>query len=170
MARKLLSKWGVYPLRAVMGMRVISMLALISAVVIILTEVIGRMFGKPIFVLEEICGAAFLVFIFAAIGADFVEEKHLRVAMIITRLPDKAREVLEFSLGILGLGFCVYATILWWHMTYVAFKVGAAFMTTGYPIWPAQLIALLGWIALIIAVIWFIVQKANIIFKSPRNQ
>ncbi|MFC1970432.1 TRAP transporter small permease [Chloroflexota bacterium] len=152
------------------AVQIIAKIVLIAITLIIITEVIGRTFGKPMFVLEELGGIAFAMIIFTGMSTPFVERKHLRVAILMNLMPDKARQVLEFFLGILALIFCIYTTVLWGQMTYVSFKAGSALLMMEWVIWPTQLAALLGWIALDIAVIDFTIKQAGLISKPPPKE
>ena len=133
-------------------------------------EIIIRMLGHPVFILDEIAGAALVIVTFAGLGASFIRGRHLRIDIIITRLPYKWRLWVEFLLGILALGFCIFTTVLWWDMTYSSFTGGVELYIMKLPVWPIQVIALVGWIGLIIAVTAFIVNTANQIFGSPLKE
>ena len=150
----------------------ISVIALFAIVVEILIEIIARtLFGKSVFAVIELAGLALVVITFMSLGWIFAVDGHIRLTLVIDRLSYKMRQVLEFFLGIFSLGFVCVVMYLWWHYVYSSFRVASRLMETGIPVWIPQMIALVGWGILAIALVESIVNKAGELLNAfvPAN-
>ena len=128
-------------------------------------EVMVRYFGgRSIGPTTEIGGSVLVIMTFMSLGLIFRRGGHMRIVMVLDRLPYKQRQVAEFGLGILSLVFVCFTGYLLWQMFYATFKSGSRFQVLDVVVWPVEMFALLGWGILALAVMEFTVRKGREIF------
>lgn len=140
---------------------------LIVVVLLFLESIIRKTLGYSIAVSNEAAGIGMLLFV--ALGVGYMHQKggHLRATFIVDRLPTQVSRILEFSLDILSLPLLFVFSYVWCDMTVRAYQLGSEFQMIEWPLWPFQAVALLGWVALIIAAVQRIVRGTRHIFGGP---
>lgn len=111
-------------------------------------------FGFIVPSIAEICGFLLAAASFLALAQALVSGAHIRVGMLVDRLPVSARRFTEAGVGLLAFGLALYAT---WSVGHLAWK-SLAFNDVSYgivpvPLWLPQGVMTLGLAILAIAVL-----------------
>ncbi len=124
-------------------------LAVLATFLIMVTtsaDAISRyVFNQPMAAVYEITGEYLLVAaVFLAAGYTYREGGHIRVTLLVGRLPSKAKLVANYFsqiFSIVCVGFLAYATLLQDIHVFISQKTSVGL---GYPVWPSYAIAPLG--------------------------
>jgi TRAP-type C4-dicarboxylate transport system permease small subunit len=144
-------------------------LALVSGAVIVFVEVVVRQFSMSLFVLDELGGIGMLIVALTGAAAIFRQGRHIRITLLLNRLPGKIHVVLEFFDSILAVCFAAYLTYLWWEMAYRQFESKTYFLMTHIPVWSVQVVLMLAWLALTGATLEYVVVRAKAILHVCRK-
>jgi len=122
--------------------------------VVILLQIVGRIFGFIIPSAEDVSGYALAASTFFGLAYTFHEGGHIRVTLVIQKWPAKARYVQELLVLLFGFGLACYMTYYCWHMVYESYIFEE--VSYGYipiPIWIPQIPVGLGMLALNLAIL-----------------
>jgi TRAP-type C4-dicarboxylate transport system permease small subunit len=122
--------------------------------VVILVQIVGRLFGFIIPSAENVSGYALAASTFFGLAYTFHEGGHIRVTLVIQKWSPRARFAQELAVLILGLGLACFMTFYCWHMvweSYVFEEVSHGYIPI--PIWIPQIPVGLGTLALTIAIL-----------------
>ncbi len=122
--------------------------------VVILLQIVGRIFGFIIPSAEDVSGYALAASTFFGLAYTFHEGGHIRVTLVIQKWPAKARYVQELLVLLFGFGLACYMTYYCWHMVYESYIFEE--VSYGYipiPIWIPQVPVGLGMLALNLAIL-----------------
>jgi len=137
----------------------ISAVSLIAIVAIIFAQIMVRyLFSKSLIPIDEWGGVALLIITFTSLGWVLRQGGHLRISTVVDRIPRKAHQIVGLFVGLYALAFSFYFAFLWYKLTLMSFKYGSAFLMSGMPLWPFQIVGIVGWIGIIIAEVEFIVS------------
>lgn len=134
--------------------RLVAGLLLLAGVAINFANVIGRyVFGSAIFWAEEIM--VFLLIWGVFVGAVAVAWRggHLRMDLFSTRLETPWREVVNALTVIAFIGCCLFVAVQSWGVTMLFARSGQVSVTAGVPMTVAHGALLLGFVAMVIAVL-----------------
>ena len=122
--------------------------------VIILLQIVGRIFGFIVPSAENVSGYALAASTFFGLAYTFHEGGHIRVSLVIQKWPPGARFIQELVVLIFGFGLACYMTYYCWHMVYESYIFEE--VSHGYipiPIWIPQIPVGLGMTALAVAIL-----------------
>ncbi len=122
--------------------------------VVILMQIIGRLFGFIIPSAENVSAYALAASTFFGLAYTFHEGGHIRVTLVIQRWPARWRFIQELVVLIFGLGLACYMTFYCWHMvweSYVFEEVSHGYIA--FPLWIPQIPLAIGTLALSLAVL-----------------
>lgn len=155
------------------GCGILAAVFLVMIAVLILSQVVGRLFGVVIPSADEFAGYCMSASTFLALAYTFRNGGHIRVTMVIHNAPKAvahAFEILSLALGTLIIGFFAWHTVL---MVWDSFKYND--LTQGYmpiSLWIPQSALAIGLIALFIAFIeelWQVVRGHAPVYERPTN-
>ncbi|WP_166263489.1 TRAP transporter small permease [Marinobacter caseinilyticus] len=142
--------------------------------VIILVQIVGRLFGFIVPSAENVSGYALAASTFFGLAYTFREGGHIRVTLVIQNWSAKARFVQELAVLLLGLGLASYMTFYCWHMVYESYIFEE--VSHGYipiPIWIPQIPVGLGMLAFNIAILddlIAVLRKRTPSYQSHENE
>jgi len=136
------------------GCGVLAAIALVMIALLILAQIIGRLFGFIIPSADELAGYSMGAATFLAMAYTFREGGHIRVTMIIHNLPKKVAYWLE----IICVGFAmVLAGFFAWHMVIMVWQsYQFEAVSTGHliiPLWIPQASLAFGIIVFFLALV-----------------
>ncbi len=166
----LLRKVGSFLVRGALAYENISVVALFLMAIIIFIEVIVRLAKISLFPLGEVCGTAVVIITFGVLGTLFIKERHVSVDIFINLIPYKQRQLAEAFLGILALCLTLILISLWWGMAYGMFERGSRMIISYTLRWPFEIFVMVGWLALIIGEVYFIVNKIKLFLHSSQKE
>ena len=138
----------------------LSGLAMVATFGIILLGVAARRFLWDIPGLDAYAGYAIAATLFLALPASLRHGDHIRVTMVLQRLPPRLLNVIEYwclaAASALTLFFAFYAARLVWQ-SYTYHDVSAGADVT--PLWMPQVLMLLGCIGLAVAFIDALISR-----------
>lgn len=120
--------------------------------VIVLAQVIGRLMGIAIPSADEFAGYCLSASSFLALGYALRRDAHIRVTLLIDRLPPRTRRGFEAVCAFAGLALAGYLTFFTAEMIYWSIEFGD--VTQGLvpiPLWIPQMGMMLGTAALTLA-------------------
>lgn len=126
---------------------------IVIIMLIILTQILGRMLGFIIPSAEDISGYLLAASIFFGLAYTFKEGGHIRVTILIRKLSPKARYIQELLVLIFGLGLALFIAWYSWFMVWESHAFEE--VTQGYipmPLWVVQIPVGLGATGLLLAV------------------
>lgn len=152
----------------------LSGLCIFLIMTLIMSQVIGRLFGFIVPSVEDFSGYSLAAATFLGLAYTFHEGGHIRVNLAIKFLSPKARKIQEFAIlvaAVLLCGFMSYYTIhLVWE-SYVFEEVSYGYIPI--PIWMPQVPVALGVVMLNIAIIdalWSLVTGNNPSYMSHEDE
>ena len=134
------------------GCGVLSAASIVCIALAILVEIIGRMAGVLIPAATEFAGYCLASAIFLGLAYTLTSGEHIRVSILLLRMPARARHAFEIFCLVLGTVFSIYFA---WHFcaftyeTFVFGEVGQGLIKT--PLWIPQSGLALGLVVLAIA-------------------
>jgi TRAP-type C4-dicarboxylate transport system permease small subunit len=138
----------------------LSGIAMVATLGIIMLGVAARQFLWDIPGLDAYAGYAIAATLFLALPASLRHGDHIRVSMVLTKLPPRVRNMFEYwclaAASALTIFFAFYAGRLVWQ-SYVYHDVSAAADVT--PLWIPQLFMLLGCIGFAVAFVDALVSR-----------
>jgi TRAP-type C4-dicarboxylate transport system permease small subunit len=138
----------------------LSGVAMVASFGIIMLGVAAREFLWDIPGLDAYAGYAIAATLFLALPASLRHGDHIRVTMVLTKLPPRALKIFEYwcliAASVLTIYFAIYAGRMVW-MSYVYHDVSPAADVT--PLWIPQLLMLLGCIGLAVAFVDALVSR-----------
>jgi len=79
---------------------------------IILTEVVVRLCGSSILVAQEFTRYLLVLFTFSSLAQVLKKDRHIKVTLVFSRLPQRWQQVLDFITPVLALFLVVY--MIYW--------------------------------------------------------
>ena len=113
--------------------------------VLVLAQVVGRLMGIAIPSADEFAGYCLSASSFLALGYALRSNSHIRVTLILDRLPDHRRRLVEGACVLGGLALSLYITVNTAEMVYYSLAFGD--LTQGLvpvPLWIPQSGMMLG--------------------------
>lgn len=148
-----LSLWGAY----------LSGIFLISLVVLVMTEIIGRhFFDTSTMIADEYSGYIYLSAIFLGLAYTFEQNAHIRINILSEKISKKANRKIDIIAGmisILVLAFILYRTLLFTYDSYDMDMLSEAVSET--PLYLTQIVMPVGILLFILSVLSFIIKKVK---------
>ena len=148
-----LSLWGAY----------LSGIFLISLVILVMTEIIGRhFFDTSTMIADEYSGYIYLSAIFLGLAYTFEQNAHIRINILSEKISKKANRKIDIIAGmisILVLGFILYRTLLFTYDSYDMDMLSEAVSET--PLYLTQIVMPVGILLFILSVLSFIIKKVK---------
>lgn len=118
---------------------------LIVIMLLLIIDVFGRGFSKPVHGVSELAVFAMVAVVYLGIAHTEKKRGHVRVAAVISRLPDRVRQLIERTVYLLAL---VTGALIVWA---VAVNAVSSFTsdeavagTVPLPVWPVKFVILAG--------------------------
>lgn len=148
-----LSLWGAY----------LSGIFLISLVILVMTEIIGRhFFDTSTMIADEYSGYIYLSAIFLGLAYTFEQNAHIRINILSEKISKKANRKIDIIAGmisILVLAFILYRTLLFTYDSYDMDMLSEAVSET--PLYLTQIVMPVGILLFILSVLSFIIKKVK---------
>lgn len=125
---------------------------LVGICVLVLAQVVGRLLGVAVPSADEFAGYCLSAASFLALGYALRNNTHIRVTLLIDRLPSRARRAAEALC--LALGLVLSATLTWFTAEMVWYSIEFGDLTQGLvpiPLWIPQMGMLTGVVVLTLA-------------------
>lgn len=132
---------------------------LVIMTLLILAQIAARFFGIIIPSSEDFAGWLLSATIFFGLAYTFHNDGHIRVTILLSRLRNRTKRVVEFfnlSAGILITGYLAYYTSYTAYESYIYEDVSDTYLAV--PLWIVQIPMALGSVFLAIAVIDTFIQ------------
>ncbi|WP_207060778.1 TRAP transporter small permease [Motiliproteus sp. SC1-56] len=129
-------------------------LCIVLIMLIILAQIVGRLFGFIVPSAEDFSGWALAAATFFGLAYTFREGGHIRVTLVIQSWSKRARFYQEAVVLLLALGLACFMTYYCWHMvweSYIFEEVSHGYLPI--PLWMPQVPVGIGALAFNIAVL-----------------
>ncbi|MEZ5582967.1 MAG: TRAP transporter small permease [Candidatus Competibacteraceae bacterium] len=146
-------------------------LFMVTIAVLILAQTIGRQLGFVVPDANELAGYSFAALTFLALAPTLRAGAHIRVSLLIARLPAKLQRGFEIWALTVGLGLVVYAT--WWIIDLAIGSFRYHDVSPGvmaFPLWIPQTAMAFGLIVMSLGLLEILIGAwRGIISPSPRS-
>jgi len=136
---------------------------------LVISDPILRYFvGQPLYWSNEVSTFLMVLMAFTALGITLIKGKHVRVTLIFSRLPRKVQNVLWVIISLMTIfyvGILSYAVM---RLALSSLALNAETPTAELPFFPWQVIAALGLIVFLVALVAFTVRRVAIA-RAPRE-
>ncbi len=129
-------------------------ICIILIMLIILAQIVGRMFGFIVPSAEDFSGYCLAAATFLGLAYTFRTGGHIRVTLLIHRVPEKLARVMEAFVLLLALGLTSFMSVYSIHLIWESYVFND--VSYGYipiPLWIPQIPLGLGCVALNLAVL-----------------
>ena len=138
----------------------LSAVAMVASFLIIILQVAAREFHWEVYGLDAYAGYAIAATLFLALPASLRHGDHIRVTMVISRLPPRMLNIFEYwclsAASVLSIYLAYYAgRLVWQSHTFHDISAGPDLT----PLWIPQLLMLLGSIGFAVAFIDALVSR-----------
>jgi len=146
----------------------IANICLLSALLLVTIAVVMRyVFNAPFHFTEEISGYLVIAIVFLGLADTYRARRHIRVDLVLIRLPQKVRSVLETSGHLFSLVFVLLFIWYTYQTALTSYQVGrVSFGIWQVPLYVPQLLIPIGLLTLAIQIIAHIIKK----FQTPRTK
>jgi TRAP-type C4-dicarboxylate transport system permease small subunit len=131
-------------------------------VLVCLNVILRYVFGQPIYWGDEVMIYLMVLLVFLGFGYMLIENRHVRMTAIMERLSVRTQNILWVIISLLGIGYFIILLLAGIYITKDSFQIGFISTITGWPIGPWQLVVCLGLAILLMASIWFAINKVRI--------
>ena len=131
-------------------------------VLVCLNVILRYVFGQPIYWGDEVMIYLMVLLVFLGFGYMLIENRHVRMTAIMERLSVRTQNILWIIISLLGIGYFIILLLAGLYITTDSFQIGFISTITGWPIGPWQVVMCLGLAILLLASIWFTINKVRI--------
>ncbi len=124
--------------KVAIGLSGVGMILLASALVV--DASMRTLFNMPILALDRIAEALLVWIIFAAFAYALITHAHVRVTLVVDRLPHRIRLGCEIFSNLVGLGFFAILTFVTWSYFWESWVIREViYGPVRMPFWPIKL-------------------------------
>jgi TRAP-type C4-dicarboxylate transport system permease small subunit len=131
-------------------------------ILVCLNVILRYVFGQPIYWGDEVMIYLMILMVFLGFGYMLIENRHVRMTAVMERLSVRTQNILWVIISLLGVGYFVFLLLAGLYITSDSFQIGFISTITGWPIGPWQVVICLGLGVLLMASIWFTVNRIRI--------
>ena len=156
--------WPAIVARAIInGAMFLANLCMAGMLVLVCLNVILRYaFGQPLYWGDEVMIYLMILLVFLGFGYMLIENRHVRMTAIMEKLTVRTQNILWVIISLLGIGYFIFLLLASLYITVDSFQTGFISTITGWPIGPWQVVICLGLVVLLIASIWFTINRVRI--------
>ncbi len=131
-------------------------------ILVCLNVILRYVFGQPIYWGDEVMIYLMILLVFLGFGYMLIENRHVRMTAIMERLSVRTQNVMWVIISLLGIGYFVFLLLAGIYITVDSFQIGFISTITGWPIGPWQVVMCLGLVILLMASVWFTINRIRI--------
>jgi C4-dicarboxylate transporter, DctQ subunit len=131
-------------------------------ILVCLNVILRYVFGQPLYWGDEIMIYLMILMVFLGFGYMLIENRHVRMTAIMERLSERTQNIMWVIISLLGIGYFSFLLLAGLYITIDAFQIGFISTITGWPIGPWQVVVCLGLGILLMASVWFAVNRVRI--------
>lgn len=103
----------------------LAVIAAIASLVMVVVGVVGRyVLHVGVVFVDEYAGYALVVMAFMGLAHTLTAGKHIRIDVVVTLLPEKARAWLDVCTAIVAFGTCILVGVQGWQRAMTSYTVG----------------------------------------------
>lgn len=137
-----------------------------AILILILLQMLGRVVEIVIPGIDDFAGYAVVASAFMGLAATMHEHGHIRVQLLLQRLPQRLADQCELACGVVGVvtvAFMLYCAIDFVHDSYILHEVAGGLLAT--PLWIVQSPLVAGTGLMLISMLEFTINAAGVVFK-----
>ena len=164
--------WPAIVARAIInGAMFLANLCMAGMLVLVCLNVILRYaFGQPLYWGDEVMIYLMILLVFLGFGYMLIENRHVRMTAIMEKLTVRTQNILWVIISLLGIGYFIFLLLASLYITVDSFQIGFISTITGWPIGPWQVVICLGLAVLLMASIWFAINRVRIARSGQREK
>jgi C4-dicarboxylate transporter DctQ subunit len=114
---------------------------------------------------DEICAFLVIFVVFLGTGSALIEERHIRVTAVLSKLPVQAQNIVQVICGVIALLFVGYLGYSITQVALISLEIHARTMN-GIPLFPIQIWLPIGLFILFIPLVGFTIKRIVIALHS----
>ncbi|MCX7788528.1 MAG: TRAP transporter small permease [Spirochaetes bacterium] len=140
---------------------------LVMGILLFVEVVLRYIFHSPTTWSQEVAIYIFTWTMFAGAAYTLSVGKHIHIDVLVSRLPEKPRRLIEVCTGLLGFLFCAYVTYQAWNFVVLAIQMKKLSATTlRVPIWTIEASVLVGFLLLCIQYMFIVLDRVHKMVKK----
>ena len=158
------SQWPAIVARAAIhGAMFLANLCMAGMLVLVCLNVILRYaFGQPLYWGDEIMIYLMVLMVYLGFGYMLMEGRHVRMTALMERLTVRTQNIVWVFTGLVSVVYFVFLLVAAVYMTIDSFQIDFISTITGLPIGPWQVVMCVGLAILLIASIYFTINRIRI--------
>lgn len=170
MRRKKLSLWEVAKIITRPTDIMAKSAVVITAVLITLSALMRYVLGRPFAWSDEICSILVVLTCFTGSALAFKEGSQIRVSVLASGLPPRARDVLWIPVCLVSLftiGYLAWAAL---KLALDSLAIGSTLWGADIGVFPFQLVMCIGLFSLLVVMFAFTICRMRIAFRSKTEE
>jgi TRAP-type C4-dicarboxylate transport system permease small subunit len=157
-------QWPAILSRAVIhGAMFLANLCMAGMLVLVCLNVILRYaFGQPLYWGDEIMIYLMVLMVYLGFGYMLIEGRHVRMTALMERLTVRTQNIVWICTSLVSVVYFIFLLVAAVSMTIDSFQIDFISTITGLPIGPWQVVMCVGLAILLIASIYFTINKIRI--------
>jgi TRAP-type C4-dicarboxylate transport system permease small subunit len=157
-------QWPAIVARAVIhGAMFLANLCMAGMLVLVCLNVILRYaFGQPLYWGDEIMIYLMVLMVYLGFGYMLIEGRHVRMTALMERLTVRTQNIVWVFTSLLSVVYFIFLLVAAVNMTIDSFQIDFISTITGLPIGPWQVVMCVGLAILLIASIYFTINRIRI--------
>jgi TRAP-type C4-dicarboxylate transport system permease small subunit len=131
-------------------------------ILVCLNVILRYVFGQPIYWGDEVMIYLMILMVFLGFGYMLIENRHVRMTAIMECLSVRTQNIMWVVISLLGIGYFIFLLLAGIYITVDSFQIGFISTITGWPIGPWQVVVCIGLAILLMASIWFTINRIRI--------
>jgi len=155
----------------VSGAAALANLCLVGMLIIIFSNVILRYAVRsPFFWGDEVMIHLMIIMVYAGFGFVLLEGGHIRVTVVVSRLPAKVQNLLWVIVSLFGTGYAGYLLYAIIRLVLDTLRIGAYSDVTFWPIAPWQIVIAFGLFSLLVAFVILVTRRTGILLGTRKEK
>ncbi|OGP65018.1 MAG: hypothetical protein A2170_02920 [Deltaproteobacteria bacterium RBG_13_53_10] len=135
-----------------------------------LNVVLRYVFGQPLYWGDEIMIYLMILMVFLGFGYMLIENRHVRMTALMERFSVKTQNMMWVVISLVGIVYFIFLLVAGVYITMDSFQIGFISTITGLPIGPWQVVVCLSLVILLMASIWFAIDRIRIALGARREK
>jgi len=129
---------------------------------VFLNVVLRYVFRQPLYWGDEIMINLMILMVYLGFGYMLAENRHVRMTALMERLTVRKQNIVWVLISLLSIVYFIFLLVAGVYMTIDSFQIGFFSTITGLPIGPWQVVMCIGLAILLMASIWFTINRIRI--------
>jgi TRAP-type C4-dicarboxylate transport system permease small subunit len=129
---------------------------------VFLNVILRYVFRQPLYWGDEIMIYLMILMVYLGFGYMLMENRHVRMTALMDRLTVRKQNIVWVLISLLSIVYFIFLLVAGVYMTIDSFQIGFFSTITDLPIGPWQVVMCIGLAILLMASIWFTINRIRI--------